>query len=130
MKKILGLILGLVLVLSLVPTVAARITYPCLYWGTVSVNGVPVREGTKVTGWMRGQKIGQCYTGGTNLADNEYCLLTEYDKQVGNGIVKFRVGNLWARETATWQWFGCVRIDLTANSRISGFISYPERLNQ
>ena len=118
MKKVLGrgfgLALGLLLMLSLVvlPALAA-VTYPCNFWGFASVNGVPVAAGTEISAWVGAENIGSALTGAGSLANNEFSMGAEYDEASGN-VVSFKIGALWADETALWDRYGSVRVDLTA----------------
>lgn len=120
MKKVLGrafgLALGLALILSMVLISAvAAVTYPCVFWGFASVGGVNVTADTEITAWVGAEQIGWALTGAGGLADNEFAMGAEYDETAGDEV-SFKIGDLWAHQTATWERYGSVRVDLTATA--------------
>jgi len=118
MKKVLGrgvgLALGLALMLSLaVMPALAQEEWPCVFWGRASVGGVPVAAGTEITAWVEMEEIGSTLTGAGLLDDDQFVLDALYDELSGM-VVSFKIGPLWANETALWERTGEVEVNLTA----------------
>jgi len=118
MKKVLGrglgLALGLALMLSLaVMPALAQEDYPCVFYGFASVAGVPVAAGTNISAWVGVEQIGWALTGVDTLDDDQFVLDALYDQQAGD-VVSFKIGALWANETALWVNWGAVPVNLTA----------------
>jgi hypothetical protein len=112
-----SVILCVALTLSLVALpVLAAVTYPCNFWGFASVDGVPVAAGTNISAWVAGENIGWALTGEGILDDDEFSMGADYDEESGY-VVSFKIGDLWAGETAPWQRYGSVPVDLTASSQ-------------
>ena len=116
-----SVILCVALTLSLMALpVLAAVTYPCNFYGFASVDGVPVAAGTNVSAWVAGENIGWNLTGEPGLDDNEFSMLAEYDEASGY-VVSFKIADLWAAQTAPWQRYGIVPVDLTASSQPASF---------
>lgn len=121
---------ALMLNLLAFPVLAAG--YPCNFWGTATVEGEPVAAGTDITAWAGEEQIGSAPTGDRTLLDNEFSMGADYDESHGN-VVSFKIGDLWASETAIWDRYGIVELSLTASSEpvtldlVEGanIISYP-----
>jgi hypothetical protein len=57
------------LMFAVIPAVAAA-TYPCLFHGTATVDGVPVTAGTEISFWVEGAEVASTVTGAGGLPDN------------------------------------------------------------
>jgi hypothetical protein len=94
--RILALLTVLALLLTLPAVASAQQVPPHVFFGTATVNGLPAPAGTPVVAM-----IGDEQRGSTAVQANG-----EYVIQVAQGTgteITFRVGNLTAGETATWE---------------------------
>jgi len=97
-------------------------TYPCLFYGTATVDDEPVAAGTEVTAWAGSEQVGLTTTGVEGLAADQYSLPVEL---AAAAEVSFKIGELNAAETATWIQYGAVEVDLTATSPSPGIVYTP-----
>ena len=95
------------------PLTAQAAVYPCLFYGGVAVDGVAVDAGTEISAWIEGESVASATTGTGTLDSDQYCLAVEIEAPAE---VSFKIGELWAVETATWVQYGEVEVDLTATS--------------
>ena len=115
-----GLAICLALALSLMlPAMMLAATYPCNFYGTASVDGAPVDAGTPVTGWAENLATHEMNQVGSTLTTSVpvpgfYALLVELDPSTHSTEIHFKIGDLWAGETAVWAMYGNVERDLTA----------------
>jgi len=110
-------IICVALMLNLVALpVLAQEDYPCVFWGTAAVEGEPVAAGTNITAWVGAEQIGSALTGDGTLDDDQFVLDALYDEEHGH-VASFKIGDLWAKETAPWQRWGAVAVNLTASSQ-------------
>lgn len=119
MKKIVSLaILTCFLLIAAViaPPVSAdrEVPVPTVFYGAVTINGLPAPAGTPVKGYMEGDLLGTVETGPTathpDLADNEYAMdVWGTDADIGK-TVSFKVTYLGvdydAPETGTFEYAG------------------------
>jgi len=99
-------------------------TYPCLFYGTATVDGQPVEAGTEITAWVGDQQVGSTLTGQGDLAPDQYTLEVELEPPAE---VSFKIGELWANETATFVQYGAVEVNLTAES---GAVNNPPSVTE
>jgi hypothetical protein len=112
------LFVALAMSLMVMPVTASPAIYPCDFYGTAKVNGVPVAAGTEISVWFEGAQVASTFTGTGPLADDEYDLLVYLDEVYEGEEVSFKIGTLWASETGTWRKLQAVRVDLTATTPI------------
>ena len=93
------------------PLTAQAAVYPCLFYGGVAVDGVAVDAETAISAWVEGELVASTTTGTGTLDSDQYCLAIEIEAPAE---VSFKIGELWAVETATWVQYGEVEVDLTA----------------
>lgn len=93
---------------------------PCKFYGTVKQNGANVPAGTEVTAWIAGTQYASAYTfsySGETWYDIDVPgddPDTPYkDGGVPGDTVSFKVGEVWADQTGTWQTGGNVSLNLT-----------------
>jgi len=108
-------VLFMLLAMSLVamPVAASPDIYPCNFYGTAAVNGVPVAAGTEISAWFESVEVASTLTGGGSLADDEYSLVVYLDEVHEGENVSFKIGALWADETGAWQKLQFVEVNLT-----------------
>jgi hypothetical protein len=98
------------------PTSGGTSTLPVRFWGTVMVDDAGVDEGTVITAMV----AGETYTTTTPVDEYEdqYGTSTyglKIEAQHPNGtVVTFKIGDLEAEESGTWQAGENIRLDLTA----------------
>ena len=124
MKRILlrgfGLAMCLALMLSLVlPAVALADALPCNFMGTASVDGEAVTDGTPITAYALKLANAEMDQVGSTLTVSDpaagfYELVVELDTATHLPEIYFKIGGLWANETATWVQYGLVGANLTA----------------
>ena len=104
MRRSIGLALVLALLAALVlPATAMAQVFPCTYWGYVTVNDNPVDPGTTISAWIAGEQVASILTGTGTLPDNGYTLTVEREAPPDPNIVRFKIGDLWADQTSTWE---------------------------
>lgn len=109
-----GIAVCLALLLSfLIPVTARAATYPCLFYGSASIDGEPVAAGTVITAWVGDEQAGCAVTGDSDQEDDRFVLPVEMEEAA---TVSFRIGDFTAAETALWEQYGSIEIDLTASS--------------
>jgi hypothetical protein len=117
-----GLAICLALALSLVlPAMMLAATYPCNFFGTASVDGEPVADGTAITAWAENlathemDEVGSTTTTSVPVA-GFYTMVVNLDTATHSTTIHFKIGTLNATETATWAMYGNVETDLTAST--------------
>jgi hypothetical protein len=103
----------LAMLLMVVPVGASPAIYPCNFYGTATVDGVPVGDGTEISAWFEGVQVASTVTGAGSLADNEYALVVNLDEINEGAAINFKIGALWANETGIWQRLQFVEVNLT-----------------
>jgi hypothetical protein len=108
--------LSVLLVMSFLamPVSASPDEYPCNFYGTAAVNGVPVAAGTGISAWFEDAQVASSLTGEGTLADDQYSLVVTLDESNEGETISFKIGTIWAEETGTWQKTGFVEVNLTA----------------
>jgi len=112
--KILGLLVGMVLLFTLPATVSAQRVMPHVFVGTASLDGVAAPEGTAVSAWVAGAEAAT----GTTGAGGAYTLLVDQgdEESYAAETVSFKIGDLNADETASWVEGGADELNLSATS--------------
>ena len=98
-------------VLALPQTTAQAATYPCLFYGTASVDNEPVAAGIEITAWVGTEQVGSALTGAGDLEANQFTLSVDLEPPAE---VSFKIGELDAIETAAFVQYGAVEVNLTA----------------
>jgi len=94
---------------------------PCTFVGTASVDGELVADGTAITAWAENlathemEEVGSTTTTSVPVA-GFYNMVVNLDTSTHLSEIHFKIGNLWANETATWVLYGLVEVNLTATS--------------
>ena len=94
---------------------------PAVYYGTVSVNGQGIPDGTMISAWGDGDRKyaeqpsltyqgTSSYTVTVNGDDPE---TPEKEGAVQGETIRFRIGDLWANETISWAQGSLAVLDLT-----------------
>jgi hypothetical protein len=92
---------------------------PCNFYGTASVDGAAVAAGTAVTAWAENlathemDEVGSTVTVSVPVS-GFYALVVDLNTGTHSTTIHFKIGDLWAVETATWAMYGNVERDLTA----------------
>lgn len=88
-------------------------TLLALFSGTVSIDGQAVPDGTPVTAWIEGEKVGQTFT-----SNSRYALSIEQpgDKNFQGKSIIFKVAELQAEESAIWAAGVDIELNLTAKT--------------
>ncbi len=73
--------------------------------------GEPVAAGTEITAWVEAEQVGSAVTGEGELEPDKYVMTVELE---GPTEVSFKIGEFWAEETATWEQYGAVEVNLHA----------------
>lgn len=117
-----GVFIAALLVGYLVPAtpVSAVPPLPCKFYGTVKQGGANVPAGTAVTAWIAGVQYASTHTF-TYAGETWYNIdvpgddpdTPEKDGGVPGDIVSFKVGDVWADQTGTWQIGGNIPLNLT-----------------
>lgn len=110
------LFVALAMLFMVVPAGATPDIYPCNFYGTAMVDGVPVAAGTGISAWFESVEVASTVTGGGVLADDEYSLVVNLDEVHEGEDVSFKIDTLWANETGTWQRLQFVPVNLTATT--------------
>jgi len=112
--KILGLLVGMVLLFTLPATVSAQRVMPHVFVGTASLDGVAAPEGTAVSAWVAGAEAAT----GTTGAGGAYTLLVDQgdEESYAAETVSFKIGDSEADETGSWVEGGADELDLSATS--------------
>ena len=113
----------LILSLFIVAPALATPPLPSSFWGAVKVNGVNVPNGTLIQALVGEQVYAEGYTQ-THQGDSFYSLevggddigTTTLDGAVEGDTVRFKVGGLFADQTAVWHGGTNVNLDLTLTS--------------
>ena len=118
MKKwwVLATLLAVVVATMALPSMAWA-QYPCLFYGTVKVNGELVGKGIEITAWVEGKQVGS-----TTTDEQSVYRLTVQLREAKE--VSFKIGdpyNVWADQKATWVMFGNVEVNLTATTEGGGY---------
>ncbi len=128
--------LGLVVMLcwlALPLIVGAVPPLPCVFYGSVSVNGSDVPDGTIISAWIGGVRYDQ-YASLTYLGASSYVLTIPGDDPDTAGIkeggasgetIQFKIGNLVADQTAAWQESGGGTLNLTATGASPAAVYLP-----
>jgi hypothetical protein len=129
MKRILlrgfGLAICLALALSLILPVAVMAdALPCNFVGTARIDGEPVSDGTPITAYALKLATAEMDQVGSTLTVSDpaagfYELVIELDTATHLPEIYFKIGDLWADETATWVQYGLVEINLTTTTGAS-----------
>lgn len=115
---------GLLLLLS-VPGAAAGPVPPFSPYGTVKVEAANVPEGTEVSAWCDGVRYrstqavlweGESWYFNLDVPGDDPETLAKDGCYIGETVC-FKIGELWANETAAWT-FDSPRLDLTAQPPI------------
>ena len=88
---------------------------PNLFAGTAKIDGVPAAEGTTVTAWIEGflQPVGQ----GVINEGVYFFSVFQYGADSFTGrVITFKIGDLTANETASWETLGVIELNLTASN--------------
>lgn len=111
-------VLFMLLAMSLLamPAAASPDIYPCNFYGTAAVNGLPVAAGTEISAWFESVEVASTLTGDGSLADDEYSLVVYLDEVNEGEDVSFMIGAIVANETGEWQRLQFVEVNLTAES--------------
>ena len=107
--RVLAVFLAVMLGVMALPSMVGA-QYPCLFYGTVTVNGEPVGKGVEITAWVEGEQVGSA----TTDEQSRYNLIVQLSEAKE---VSFKIGdpyNVWADQKATWVMFGNVEVNLTA----------------
>jgi len=78
---------------------------------TASVDGAPASDGTVITAWIDGNEVGSGV-----VADGTAVLVISGDASFTGKTISFKVGNLDAKETDTWEQGGHVNPELTISA--------------
>lgn len=81
---------------------------PHVFHGTVTIDGVTAPDGSVVSAWASGEQVAE-----TTVNEGEYTLLVHLPKD--NALI-FKIGDLDADQTATWEQGGADILNLTASS--------------
>jgi len=94
-------------------TATTKTVLLALFSGVVRVDEQPVPDGTPVSAWIEGEKAAETVT-----ANSRYAISIEQpgDKNFQGKAIVFRIGDLEARETATWTAGANVELNLTAKT--------------
>jgi hypothetical protein len=107
--------------LALMAVAAMLLIFPAVVLGqqipphltaiTASVDGAPASDGTVVTAWIDGNEVGSGI-----VADGVAVLVISGDASFTGKTISFKVGNLDAKETDTWEQGGHVNPELTISA--------------
>jgi len=78
---------------------------------TASVDGAPASDGTVITAWIDGNEVGSGV-----VADGTAVLVISGNASFTGKTISFKVGNLDAKETDTWEQGGHVNPELTISA--------------
>jgi len=98
--------LGVFAMVALLDTTLAQQIPPHVFIGTVTINGVLAPVGTAITAFIDGVVQGSTEVG----SGGGYTLVVN---QGSSTDITFKIGNLDANETATWEQGGATTLDLT-----------------
>jgi hypothetical protein len=121
----LGPAICLALALSLVlPAAVMADALPCAFVGTARIDGEPVADGTPITAYAQKMATAEMDAVGSTLTVSDpaagfYELVVELDTATHLPEIYFKIGDLWANETATWVQYGLVETNLTATTGAS-----------
>jgi hypothetical protein len=99
---------------------------PSGFWGTAKKDGANVANGTPVTAWIGGVQVAQA-TSLTADGSSAYSLdvpgddpsTPERDGGTEGDTIQFKIGNEWAKETATWHSGTILKLNLSVNANAS-----------
>ena len=125
--RIVVIALTLIVLFAFVASVAAQPGPPPLpssFWGTVRINGQNVPVGTEISAWINGTRYAWMASFTYPGWGSVYALDVPGDQigtpQIEGGkagdMVRFKVGNYWADQTALWCSGTNTRLDLTAST--------------
>ena len=125
-RRSLALVLAVLVVLGGAGPARAIPPVPASFWGKVKINGQNVPVGTAVTAWSGGVQYAVFYA---QMYEGEtwYALDVPGDDDDTPGVkegplpgelVSFKIGDLSAAETGTWQSNTLTRLDLSATGVI------------
>ncbi|MCD6358538.1 MAG: hypothetical protein J7L90_01075 [Dehalococcoidia bacterium] len=115
MSKIkVAITLSIIAIFLLLPAAVLAQPLVCGFYGTALSNGMNVADGTIVSAWIEGQKVGECTTVNSTYGGRSNALRIS-GSHVGK-TVSFKVGNLDASEIAVWKMGENINLDLTANT--------------
>jgi hypothetical protein len=115
----------LALVLSMIlPAAVMADALPCNFVGTARIDGEPVADGIPIIAYALKMATAEMDEVGSTLTVSDpaagfYELVVELDTATHLPEIYFKIGNLWANETATWMQYGLVAINLTATTGAS-----------
>ncbi|NQT71184.1 MAG: hypothetical protein HQ553_00270 [Chloroflexi bacterium] len=121
-KFIIILVIGILAILILLPSMALAQPDVCIFYGTVTLDGRSVEDGTKITAWIDGEKVISTTTY-TNT-DGQRPVLSSYVLTIdgtGNSYNKktfaFTIGDHFqpAAEVAVFKNGGNIALDLTSH---------------
>ncbi|MCK9517903.1 MAG: hypothetical protein M0R74_02580 [Dehalococcoidia bacterium] len=107
------------------PEAVAQPQIPAVFYGSASIDGTPVPDGTEVRGLIDGKdctQIGPAYQGTVNDGGvSAYSILVVHESsEPGCGAegktVTFTIGGLEAEQTARWEATSPIRLDLNAGA--------------
>jgi hypothetical protein len=123
-KTLLSFVLALLLALPVIGTALAAPPVPASFYGTVTVNGANVPDGTEVTAWINGEQYGvitsQMFNGDSvygplDVLGDDPDTTDVVEGGVANDTIVFKVNGQDADQTATWQSGGGGALNLTAS---------------
>ena len=117
MTKLRVVVLLAVVALLLLPALALADTPPeppCRFYGTVTVDGAAVADGTVITAMIEGDQLTTA-TPAEGYSASTYALKIGVDTEYTEGAtVTFMIGDRAAAQTGTWTKGGNVEVNLTA----------------
>jgi hypothetical protein len=122
--KLLALLFGLVMLLTISGTVSAQRVPPHVFVGTAAMAGAAAPDGTMVTASVDGQEAASTMVAGG--AGGYTLLVDQGDMSFTGKTVMFRIGGTDAAESATWMQGGANELDLsTATGMMPGPTAMP-----
>lgn len=117
MTKLRVVVLLAVVALLLLPALALADTPPeppCRFYGTVTVDGAAVADGTVITAMIGGDQL-TAATPAEGYSTSTYAIKIGVDTEYTEGAtVTFMIGDRAAAQTGTWTKGGNVEVNLTA----------------
>lgn len=109
--KILALLMGMVLLLSIPAIVSAQQQLPHMFVGSATLDDAAAADGTEVTAWVDGTQAGDA----VQVTDGSYSILVDPGTSSwADKVVSFQVGGNDAEETAVFVHGAADELNLTA----------------
>ena len=114
-SKILALlaIVAILLTLPAVVLAQAQPPRPAVFGGTATLDGVPAADGTTVTAEIDGTEVKSIPVTGGGYS---FAISQPPDQTFGGKTIIFKIGDVTANETVSWESRGATELNVTASS--------------